>query len=299
MEKGLLLVLFLAIALFVFLPENSFALTAGPSKMEYFVDPGDVVEKKFSLFNDGSETRTFYPIFENFTEENGQKVLLEKEGDLADWIKTETSVTLTVGEKRDVPFRIEIPKDASPGGHFAIVWWSTAPPKAGQVAIVTRVGLLLFVTVSGDIVEQGKIISFSTLNPKRIWGSFPVEFALTFSNEGNVHLKPKGQINIKNIFGKIKSQVEVNAATLSILPKNKRTFNEKWQSDKFTFGLYKAELNLTFGQSQKRAAESFWFFFAPWKTLLLVILGLLLIGFAIPQGIKKYNRWIISKAQKK
>ncbi|MDP2864476.1 MAG: hypothetical protein Q8N73_02380 [bacterium] len=294
--RNLFLFIFLAVVLgFAF---ESQAVTVGPVKLDYSVDPGDVIEGEFFLMNEGNETQTFYPDFEKFKEENGEKIFLKEKSDLATWIKTDSSVSLGPGAQKNVAFKIEIPKNAPPGGHFAVVWWGTAPPgDGGQVTIAVRAGILLLIRVSGDIQEEGRILSFQTANSKKIFWSAPVGFQIVFNNDGNVHLKPAGTITIKNILGRVSGEITVNPYALQVLPQSKRTFEEKWTPPRFAFGLYKAEVNFVFGESQKNASQGFWFLFIPLKTLVLIILILVLIFFILPKGIKKYNQWVIAKAR--
>lgn len=295
---GTLFVLGLVTAFLIF-PSGSLAVTVAPAKMEYSVDPGDVIEGTIFLMNETSQDAAFYPAFEKFIEEDGQKTFLKDESDLAGWMTAETPVFLKAGEKRDTPFVIRVPENAEPGGHFAVMWWGTAPPTNGkQVSIVTRAGILVMLRVSGDIREEGRLLSFSTIDSKRIFWSFPVGFSVTFKNDGNVHLKPAGQIAVKNILARAKAVVKVNEHLLQILPGSKRTFDSKWETARFAFGLYKAEINLAFGESQKEVSQGFWFVLIPLKILLIVILALALVFFVLPKGIKKYNQWIISKANK-
>jgi len=297
MRSAFLFILFFAISL-LFFPFASQAVTVGPIKLDYSVDPGDVIEGEFFLMNEGNETQTFYPDFEKFKEENGEKIFLKEKSDLATWIKTDSSVTLGPGAQKNVAFKIEIPKNAAPGGHFAVVWWGTAPPgDGGQVTIAVRAGILLLIRVSGDIQEEGRILSFQAANSKKIFWSSPVSFQVVFNNDGNVHLKPAGTITIKNILGRVNGEITVNPYALQVLPESKRTFEEKWTAPRFAFGLYRAEANFIFGESQKTVSQGFWFLFIPLKTLVLIILILVLIFFILPLGIKKYNLWIIAKAR--
>ena len=272
------------------------AVTVGPAKLDYSVNPGDIIEGQFFVMNEGNETQTFYPVFEKFKEENGEKIFLKEKSDLATWIKTDSSVILGPGAQKDVAFKIEIPKDAGPGGHFAVVWWGTVPPgDGGQVAIAVRAGILLLIRVSGDIQEEGRILSFQAANSKKIFWSAPVSFQVVFNNDGNVHLKPAGTITIKNILGRVSGEITVNPYALQVLPQSKRTFEEKWTPPRFAFGLYKAKANFIFGESRKNVSQGFWFLLIPLKTLVLIILILAMILFILPLGIKKYNQWIVAK----
>ena len=282
----------------LFLPLTSFAITVGPVKLEYSVDPGDTVSGELFIQNEESQARTLYPVFEKFTEEEGVKKFTREESDLSTWFKAQSLISLKPGQQARIPFSIEVPEDASPGGHFAVIWWSTAPADfegQEQVSIVTRAGILVYVTVSGDIKEEGGIESFSTSGNKKLLTQLPIVFNIIFKNTGNVHLKPQGNTLIKNVFGKTKDSLSINQFGLNILPQTRKSFQEKWQPKSLAFGFLKAELNLNFGESKKSSTQSIWFFVFNWKAFGTTVLILIVLVLA-PFVLKKYNQWIISKA---
>lgn len=285
---------------FLILPSVSQAVTLGPAKIEYKVDPGAVISDKIFILNEENEARTFYAAFEKFTQVGGEKKFLPtEESELANWFKMEKSVSLEPKEQKEIPFTIEIPQNAPPGGHFAVIWWGTAPPK-GQVAIVTRAGILVFLQVSGEVNEKGEILDFSLPEGKFLVFSLPEDFVVNFKNAGNTYLKPRGEIKIENIFGSQIAVFDVNDKEIIILPEITQTLNvsKKFEKPPFAFGFYKAELALIWGEKQNNALKSIWFFVFPWKSVLIVIIILAALLLLATKGIKKYNQWIIAKAQR-
>lgn len=271
------------------------AVTVGPVKLEYVTDPGKTIEGKLFLQNEESVTHSFYPSFEKFTEVNGQKSFTKEKSDLSTWFQVEQKITLKPGEGRQIPFKIAVPNNAPPGGHFTVIWWSTSPPSESgeQVSIVTRAGILVYLTVSGDVRESGTLSNFRGLN--RFSNGAPFAFSYTLENTGNTYLKPSGELAIKNIFGKTRASLPANQYGTNILPQSSRDFNDQIQSDNFFFGIYRAELNLAYGTSKDLV--SYWFFVLPWDATVITIALLLVFFLVIPRGIRKYNAWIIQQAQ--
>ncbi len=295
----------LCLAAFLFLPKLSHALTVGPVKLEFSVNRGDVVTGNLFLMNEGSEEKTFYPIFEKFTEQNGERQFLPGEPtDLADWFQATSSLTLAPKQQKLVPFTIRVPQDAPPGGHYAVIWWSTAPANkpgqpAQQVAIVTRTGILVYLRVAGEVHESGQVSLFDTGDSKRVYWGLPVSFVTVMQNIGNVHLKPHGEVTIKNILGGTTAVLNVNPYGVIVLPQSEKGFqiDKSWDSG-WPFGPYIAELNLTYGDSNKVASASLWLFVFSWQMGIVLILGAILIFFVIPKGIGRYNRWVVKRATK-
>lgn len=296
MKKSSTIILFLAIS-FLLLPFYSFAITVGPAKMEYSINPGEVISGNLFLMNETGQKETFYPSFEKFIEVDGEKQFLPKEStELAKWFKTAEFISLAPGEQKDIPFTISIPNNAPPGGHFAVIWWSTSPPNSPGATIVMRAGILVYLRISGDIKESARILNFNS--NKKFYSRLPINFNLSFKNTGNVYLKPKGEIKIKNFIGLTKKILTVNEHELQVLPESLKNFNVIWDSNgwkNFAIGPYKVEINLKYGEGENQINEKIWIFIFPWKIILAAVLILIIILFILIKGIKKYNKWIISK----
>ena len=320
----LVIIIFTASIILITTPAVSQALTVGPVKVELTGQPGETLKGEYFLMNEAEKTKTFYPCFERYIEEGGQRKFFPNETEgISTWIKTAVkSVTLKPKEQIYIPFEIHIPKDAPAGSHFAVTWWSTAPCKEQTmgtegVAIVTRAGVLMLVNVEGDIQESGHITEFSL--PKKLMLYFPQIFRVVFENTGNVYLKPVGKIEVKNLLGMDAAVFNVNAVELEVYPKTKKslrvTMGEEfyreveappegfWKRVKFewrNFGIgpYKAILSLSYGQEKtKHLSQSFWFFVLPWRLILIFVVLLILVLFVCTKGVKAYNQWILKRAQ--
>lgn len=292
--KFLILAIVLGFALF---PLSTRAVTVAPGKIQYKADPGEIISGKLFIINEGVETQTFYASFEKFIEQGGEKKFLPKEeSELASWFKMEMSATIEPGEQREIPFTIEVPETAPPGGHFAVIWWGTAPP-SGQVAIVTRAGILVYLQVSGQVNEGGELLNFSLSKGKFFVFNLPEDFSVEFKNNGNTYLKPLGNIKIKNIFGSTIAEFAVNDKERILLPQDTQSLNvaKRFEKTPFAFGLYKAELSLRWGSDQNNVSKSIYFFVFAWKIALLAVMIILGIFLLLTKGIKKYNQWIVNK----
>ncbi len=288
-----------------FSPSRVEAITVGPAKLEYNIEPGTVIKGEMYLKNEEKERKTFYPTYEKFTEPvGGQKVFSKDRSTLSLWIKTEQSVTLESGADIKIPFTIEVPADAPPGGHFAIVWWSTSPPvESGetQVSIVTRAGILVYLNVAGEVKGDAHISSWNTLNEKNLFWSNPSPLALTLAikNEMNIYIKPAGEIKITNIFGQTRETIPLNPKSLQILPQSIRNMDGlALVSDGFMFGPYKVSANLSYAEDKADTA-TFWIWVLPLKMLVILLVIILFILFGLPRILRRYNERIIAQALKR
>ena len=239
--------LLLVVVFFTFLPVFVSAITVGPAKIEYRVDPGTIINDTLTIINESNEKQTFYSAFEKFTEINGEKKFLPGEPtELTNWFKLPTKIVLKPGEQQRMPFTVEVPKNAPPGGHFAVIWWGTESPQSSQVSVVTRAGILVYLRVSGEINEAGNLTLFATENNHNFLARLPKSFVVKFKNIGNSYLKPKGDILIKNIFGKEIISFDINETDIILLPNSEADLKitKKFETVPFALGFYKGELSL-------------------------------------------------------
>jgi hypothetical protein len=298
------------------------ALTLSPVREEVSGDPGQTISGEVTLFNEQKEKKTFYSSFENFEAqgENGSPNFIPGKVGLATWIKTQEKIELGPEERKSIPFTINIPSSAESGGYFAAIFWSTNPEASStdagkqQLGLGAKVGTLVMLKVNGKVKETSGILEFSPTAKKKVFESLPIEFSLRLQNSGGDRIMPQGEIKIKNFFGFTVATIPVNQSRGNILPNSARKFTATWagkQSDKadknnlfgdagkewrnLRFGYYKAQLNLQYGSSGQLKAK-YGFFLFPWQLMIITIMILVVLGVVAFFGIKKYNKWIVSKA---
>ncbi len=279
------------------LPLLAQAVTVGPVHLELSANPGETVQGQMFLQNEDAKVQTFYPSLEVFTEVGGVKVFLkDTAGDLPTWIEITPSSTIPSGQSKIIPFTIRVPRGASPGGHYAVIWWSTAPPandSGNSVAIATKAGVLLYLRVAGDIREEASVADFSAKNTFIF--SLPFSARISFHNSGNVYVTPAGTVSLANILGGVQASVPLNPYDRVVLPNTDYAFDIALNPSGIAFGPYKVKLDVIYGAKQTHIIKSFWVFILP-TWLLIFIAVLILLVFLIPKAIKRYNAWIVKKA---
>lgn len=324
-KKRFLLIMLLSLAIvFVFSSQKALALTITPVRLEIVGDPGKTVTQEMTLFNERDVTETFYVSYSNFEAqgETGDPSFVTASDDLGTWIEAPESISVAPKEFKTVPIKINIPRDATPGGHFAAIFWGTVPPSAStnSVVIGAKTGLLILLRVNGDVNENAGLIEFSTKNNQKFFTSLPVTFYYRFQNKGADRIKPIGDIKMKDIFGITEKKISGNPVDGNILPNSIRKFESTWEGkdghsplsvkDKggffdnvryewrnFAFGHYNAKISLSYGTKDEIAMNHFSFWVIPWHLLIVVLIVLTLVYFAIKTLLKKYNRWVIQKAK--
>lgn len=286
--------------------QSGISMTVAPTLVELNMEPGEVWRSSVKVIN----TNTFplriaaTPAHFAATGERGQGNAIPvdqvptDEPLLVNWVTVETSqLKIPPGQSRSVPFVIEAPADASPGSHFAALQISTRPPEnAPETSLRTAqvISSLLFVRVAGAIDEAGQIRSFTTTNS---FGTEPeTEMTLRFENSGNVHVRPVGEIVIRNLWGTERGRIPVNYNTSfgNALPETIREYNFAWSKEPslLDIGYYSAEVSLAYGVEARQfdtARSGFWV--VPIKPLLILLATI----FGIIAFIVFVSRWYISQ----
>lgn len=314
------------------LPHGAKALTISPPTTDFQLNPGDTGLGVIKLHNEQKAPITVYPIIENFEADNKEggtprfyPANEDHNGEaLAEWIQMDTkSVTLQPDQRMSIPYSINVPaNDAQPGGHYGAIVFSTQPPKqnGGSVGVTQQIGSLILVNVSGDVKEVGGIAEFGFQNPEVWYNYLPVDFFMRFENSGNTHLRPTGNLFIKNWLGQQVASIPVNSDFSSVLPLSIRRYEFGWanvQNDEnwsglekewknFAFGKYTATLVISYGSSNHLVTEQRVFYVWPWRILTITGIGfavlialLVFLKHVYDQGvIKKYEKTAKEKAEK-
>lgn len=197
---------------------------------------------------------------------------------LASWVTAAPiSQLLQPNQKAVVNLVIQVPKDALPGGHYAMVLHSPdltggkkATAQGGRTpASVTqinqRVGTLLYVIVAGNIKENAIIHNFTAPS----WVEFgPVPMKFTLENLSDIHIAPDMSIEIRDILGRKIDTITVEKN--NVFPYSKRDFSASFQK---TWGLgpYYAKLVVAYGTTGKVAMATLMFWMIPYKIILAVL----------------------------
>ncbi len=215
---------------------------------------------------------------------------------LASWItlKNSPNLTLEPGKTVTVPFAINPAADAEEGTHYGAILFSYTSSKenTGMAEVNQSLGTIILVRY-GQAREIGNIILKA--DKKVYFNTDVINFLTKFQNAGNVHVKPKGEIYIKDIFGRIVSTSFVNKDASNVLPKTDRTFASSWVPSNLAFGRYTLEPIIVYGNGrlEARGREVIWIF--PWYLIVLLTVILFLIVWYIKRGRGWFKKRIINR----
>ena len=279
--------------------------TISPPIVEITLNPGEQSEQKIQVTNPTENLLELYPSVMNFAAagEGGEPDFYSASEEsrrfsLAHWITiSQPKIAIAPQQVVEYRYKITVPPDAEPGGHYGVVFMGTEPPAASsdasQVAIASKVGALILVRTPGDIREEAALEEFSTP-----WFFFepPVVFTTFIRNKGNIHFKPEGEITIKNWRGKVAQRIALNQLNGNVLPESRRKFEVKWDAPakpfwKIPIGRFSADLRAVYGQGGHALGSKIYFWIIPWWIIIAVVaLVLILAIFFIIRRKRRKNK---------
>ncbi|MBU2565962.1 hypothetical protein KKG46_00180 [Patescibacteria group bacterium] len=316
--KSLLIALTFVLSFFIWSVNSANAVIVSPVVVEHELAPGMSVEGVMRITNEFDNAEKYYVTIQSFSpkgEEGQQEYLPEDVIDgLPSWVNVQSAVTVNPRTTEEVPYKITAPIDAEPGGHYASIFYSTTPPNLNDdsgVGIAAKTGIIFLIKISGDIIEYATIESFES--NQKVFSHLPAMMSLRIRNNGNVHFRPQGTLEVRNMWGGVVARLPANPSNGAVLPNSIRRLNTWWAKSNdvaeggfmagltnewrnFALGKYTATVNAKYGEQNKAfEAKTVSFWVIPWRMLLILIV--LLAIFIL--GMKMYNKAIVNAALNK
>lgn len=300
--------------------EGAQAFSISPPLIELNADPGQTVKASITFTNVSNDELLIKTQVNDFgpKDETGEPNIIFEDVEntpysLRQWVISPPPFKINAHESKTIDFPIQVPAQAEPGGHYAVIRFTGSSPALEEsgVALTASIGSLVLLQVSGDIQSNAQLTEFYSASPgagrtsesRSVFESGPITFVQRIENNGNIHFKPTGTVEITNILGRTVGTLRVNGEPTnpddqpkSILPKSIRRF-EQTLDKKWMFGRYTATIKLSYGQGQQPLEQTITFWVIPYKLILLVITIGTALFFGLRWIIRKYNEHIIKKAR--
>jgi len=322
-----LLILFpLSIKLFA-QSTNNYDVTISPIFFDLSADPNTNITSKIKIRNNTTSPIPLKLGVQKLSgDTNGNLNLKQDQNDYTlSWIKfSQDSIVAKPLEWTEIPFTVEVPKDAAYGYYWTITFTQdkTSPLARTGVNLTGSAGVPILLNVrKAGAITQGKLASFNS--DSSFYEYLPVKFITKFLNTGNVHIRPVGNIFIKDFLGREIEVLHVNNEQGTVLPNSARIFESKWNNgfvtvepkmvdgepkvdkngraetklnfkfDKildFRIGRYTAtNLMIVTGANKDftfQSETSFWVF--PWKIIIGIIIFIAFAGIGFYNTIKNF-----------
>ncbi len=156
-----------------------------------------------------------------------------REYEAAKWMEIPVKDILVAPQsKTRVDVTIKNDDTFSPGGHYGAVLFENDTPDTNaddktRIAVRQVFSALVYVRKVG-----GEVFSFRLEGKeyrKQLW-RLPETVNLRFTNEGNVHVIPRGTVRISDPLGRTIKKATINQSSGLVLPNTSRRFDERFGS---------------------------------------------------------------------
>jgi hypothetical protein len=219
------------------------------------------------------------------------------------WVVTASQFTLNSHKSTVVDAQIIVPDNAEPGGHYGVLSFSGVAPEVEStgVGLSASAGVLILVRVDGDITEKASLSSFYSAKDNKqsfFFENGPITLVTRIKNEGNIHVKPSGNIELRDMFGGLVTSLPINKQEpkSNVLPDSIRRFDSKFDK-KWMVGRYTANLTLGYGVKGQAITSTISFWVIPYKIILAGLFIFATVIFILKRLIRVYNRHIIEKSK--
>lgn len=277
-------------------------LGISPFLIETTIEPGKEQLQHITLTNTTSAPLPITISINDFVPsgEHGQASFLlanetsDPRFSLSTWIKIvqQPAFTIPPHGQTQVVFSITPPLDAEVGTHYGGLLFAYHPLSNSNtnVSVTEKAGTLILAKF-GKVVEKGSITDFTA---ESSLGFSKTNFLLSFYNQGNAHIKPKGEIHIENMFGQEVASLPVNRDANIVLPESERNFENTWLPG-WRFGRYKATAILFFGTPKLEVRNEVVFWIIPWQRILFVLFVFMIAIWLAVFAIRRYNSWLLRR----
>ena len=279
-----------------------------PTLVEINASKGKTYNIRLKITNITTSDLVYTPSINDFnaTNETGTPhVILDSTlpntSSIKTWIQEILPITLKPRESTEILAKITIPDNAEPGGHYGVIRFAGDTPEINStgVGLTASAGVLLLVRVDGAITEKAEVASFYAAksgSQSSFFENSPINFVTRIKNDGNVHIKPVGNIEIRDMFNNLVTTMSVNAEKSNVLPSSIRRFDSQYGKN-WMFGKYTANLTLGYGANGQALTSTVSFWVIPYKIIIACLFILATIIFILSKVVKAYNRYIINKSK--
>ncbi len=272
--------------------------TAIPPKVELVADPGETIKTTLKVRNESDVTLYYGVVIDDIIVSDTEGTPLpvtesvNSKWSMKSWIKSPSLLPVDRKDTAIVNLTINVPANALPGGHFAMVTYEANPDanpgtRDGKGSLIgQRTGTIIYLTVNGPITQNASVRQFST---SKFHEFGPVEFTGLIENLSDVHINAKGKIVITDLIGREVASLPVE--TGNIFPEASRFINSKWDQ-KWGYGRYQAALELSYGSAGGLLVSTINFWLFPIRIViysLIVVISILLLVVILNKKNKKHQ----------
>lgn len=253
--------------------ETQETIAVSPASASFKLDAGSTKAGKITVINSGTVAYRFKvytsPYSVNGAEYKPDFYTKRTNTDIDSWVRFDKTIyQLEAGQSVEVPYRIVVPEDATPGGHYGVIFAETQPSNdsGNSVERKKRVGTLIYTTINGDYQMGGQ---FGAIRTAGLQFTPPLRSELTVENTGDADFTVETVHAVSDMFGNRKF---TDTKQYQLLPKTTRAIQLQWQQSP-GFGIYQVTVSAKF--LDKQTSSTSYVLMAPIAFYMVFALALL------------------------
>lgn len=261
-------------------------LALAPIRTEVDIKPGTSFSRALQLTNYSNQLMNVHLNVDEFGVINQQyDYRFNDKTATSKWVSfVADEVRLKPGASKVVPYVINVPSTAEPGGRYISLLATTDVPTApGEIRTQQRVASLVYLTVQGDVTRVG---SLKSLNSPFIFDGYQ-SWKMAIANTGTTHFRSKYTVSIKNIFDG--HEVATASDSALILPHTTRAIAARVPAPKY-IGVYRIDYTIGLGDTPAAKREYYIIFLPKQAYASLVSLSVIVVAGASYAALKFVRR---------
>ena len=149
------------------------------------------------------------------------KPIADNQYALAEYLQlAEEQIELAANQTHEIAVTVQNNTNLSPGGHYgAVLAEVVTSGAAGEQVVVPAVSAIVLVhKVGGELFH----LNLKSVVVPEFWFVLPKSIQLQFENHGNVHVIPRGQVQLVDLLGRRVAEGTINEGSLVIMPETQR-----------------------------------------------------------------------------
>lgn len=183
---------------------HAFGIT--PSRAEFVVEPNREYVKEYVISNPEAKRVKIKVFVEKCS-------AFEKAGDATSWIKVlPQEVTIPPNSSKKIKCAVKIPQGMNGEYTSSLVFRSLSTTKIEMLDVTAQITLMAYVIIKGTENLECEISKVEVLNTE------PFKLSVKVKNSGNIHVRPKGKVELIKIMNTETGIVEEQTKSLDLNP---------------------------------------------------------------------------------
>lgn len=137
---------------------------------------------------------------------------------------SEPAITVGPDQKKTITFTVTNTQELTPGGNYAVIVLRTKPDQpqltTAQSVLPAISSFVLIRKIGGE--QYNLSLSQISNNTTFFLWQLPNSQKLVFENQGNIHTTPRGQVKMKDVFGRVIVEGTINESSQFVFPRTQR-----------------------------------------------------------------------------